>query len=368
MAFVRTQSSSLTGLDAGLTSTQTADATAIAAFLRAEAAPLIALSLYVSSANWAATTRPAYSRILPFPLTWIEPPALRAAHAASAAHLGLSSLDTDADASGDDDSNNTYYDGEPGRPTRLTAALQTVPDRIRSSLQHSGRKAQGGSILTPEAKAQIRLDETARACLAVLAEQKGGRPFFLDRAAPTQQQQQQQPTSLDCLAFGYLALMIFPDVPRPFLRDALQRHYPDLDAFVADMRQLCFGQSGQSPAATPPCTNQQLAVASTACSPLWLRTLDGVVHGVPGLSGVSLAWLWRRVRLDDDAERGVSAVQSWLQRLAALSASAVGVTLFVSLVLGYRRLPPFGAPVVVYTRVAQPLVGLGAAGILLDAL
>ena len=46
-------------LDKHLTPIQLADSTAYSDFLRSNAAALVALSLYVSSANWADTTRPA---------------------------------------------------------------------------------------------------------------------------------------------------------------------------------------------------------------------------------------------------------------------------------------------------------------------
>ncbi|CAK7206426.1 hypothetical protein SEUCBS139899_009220 [Sporothrix eucalyptigena] len=403
VAFVKAQAASSSSsssspfrdLDAGLTPDQAADSTAYSAFLRAEAGPLLALSLYVSSANWAATTRPAYSRILPFPLTWIEPPSIRASDAAKAAHLGFSSLDTDNDPTDDD-----------SHASSLAAALHAFPDRIRKTVsqqdqhqqqQHQqqepktvqGQKSAAKSLsiaaaasrvsqsLTPEAKAQIRLDEAARACLSVLAQQKGSRRTFLrggddDGSDLTVSQL----TSLDCLAFGYLALMIMPDVPRPFLRDALRRHHHDLAVFVADIRHVCLKELDDKPEFMTATTVTKPRVRYA--NPLWLRTLHGIVHSLPGLSGEWIVWLWRRIRVDeadedDDEDESVArwrrdAVAARWQRLAAVSTTLAGTALFVGLILSYRQLPAFGSRIVVYRRAATGFAGLGAAGALLSSL
>lgn len=394
VAFVRAKAASdasITDLDAGLTPAQAADTTAYAAFLRAEAAPLLALSFYVSSANWVATTRPAYSHILPFPLTWIEPPAIRAAHAASAAHLGFSSLDTDNDVSDEDGSH---------KESSLAAALHAFPDRIRKSVQQqkaepaqtateakpaatslsiasaASRVNPQSSSQTPEAKVQSRLDEAVRACLSVLAQQKGAKRTLIRESDDNQGTLQPTAlTSLDCLAWGYLALMTVPDVPRTFLRDTLRRHHHDLAVFVADVRAVCFPE-----ASTPSST---LTVSKPRgpryANPLWLRTLHGLVHSVPGLSGEWMVWVWRRIRVDDgdDTEDGSDpAVALWQrdtaaarwQRLVTVSATMAGTALFVGLVLGYRRLPAFGSRIVVYRRAPVSFAGLGAAGALLSVL
>ncbi|KAG7293439.1 hypothetical protein NEMBOFW57_003489 [Staphylotrichum longicolle] len=129
------------------TATTKADATAYTAFLTAHAAPLLALSLYVSSANYAAATRPAYSAVLSLPLPWTEPPAQRAAMARRAAHLGMSSLDTDALA-------------ERERAEERLGVTEGGWVTVPASLRKRGGK--GG-------KARIRLEGLARDVLDVLA-------------------------------------------------------------------------------------------------------------------------------------------------------------------------------------------------------
>lgn len=46
------------------------------------------------------------------------------------------------------------------------------------------------------------------------------------------------PTALDCLAYGYLALMYFPEVPRPFLKETMTRRHDKLVRFVVLMRNV----------------------------------------------------------------------------------------------------------------------------------
>ncbi|KAL8893355.1 MAG: hypothetical protein Q9192_005353, partial [Flavoplaca navasiana] len=65
-------------------------------FLETHAQPLIDLTLYVSSENYHASTRPAYAHILHWPNTWLLPPQRRAAAKARTDHLNFSSLDLDS--------------------------------------------------------------------------------------------------------------------------------------------------------------------------------------------------------------------------------------------------------------------------------
>lgn len=217
------------------------DFTAYTTFLQTTAPPLLALSLYVSSANWAATTRPAFSALLPFPLTWTEPPALRNRMCDVAAHLGLSDLNIDA--AGESDGNNSSTDDR---------GFLKIPERLRPGGPRGVRAA-----LSPEQTALFRLEAAAgQGCLAVLEDLKrrgeidGRRFFFSSSSAATVSDedgyeavgnQAERPTSLDCLAFAYLALMLVPEVPRPWLRDLIRRRYECLSLFVDGIRDEIFG-------------------------------------------------------------------------------------------------------------------------------
>lgn len=221
-------------LDARLDPSQRADSTAYAAFLSGTAAPLLALSLYVSSANWAGTTRPAYSTVLPFPLTWTEPLTIRKRMCHVADHLGLSDLNID---------DTPEENAARSAADQDTRGFLKIPDRLRP------RKAGVKAFLSPEQTNLFRLEATARECLGVLADLKGqqeqhddgggsagGRRFFLGNGDDGS-----RPTALDCLAFGYLALMLVPEVPRPWLRDTMRRRYDCLCVFVDGVRDELFG-------------------------------------------------------------------------------------------------------------------------------
>lgn len=49
------------------------------------------------------------------------------------------------------------------------------------------------------------------------------------------------PSSLDCLALGYLLLALVPDLPYSFLRDAVTSQSARLVAYVDRLRSRCFG-------------------------------------------------------------------------------------------------------------------------------
>lgn len=210
--------------------------TAYTTFLQTTAPPLLALSLYVSSANWAAATRPAFTTLLPFPLAWTEPPAVRRRMCHVAAHLGLSDLNIDA-AGREDEGSSTDDRG-----------FLKIPERLRPRGPRGVRAA-----LSPEQTALFRLEAAAgEGCLAVLEDLKrqgelDGRRFFWfgndhdDDGKTTTTAAQDKPTSLDCLAFAYLSLMLVPEVPRPWLRDLIRRRYECLSLYVDGIRDEILG-------------------------------------------------------------------------------------------------------------------------------
>lgn len=52
----------------------------------------------------------------------------------------------------------------------------------------------------------------------------------------------ESPSSLDCIALGYLSLALVPDLTSPWLRDAMRAKAPRLSAYTQRMRQRCFGE------------------------------------------------------------------------------------------------------------------------------
>ncbi|KAK3329096.1 Tom37 C-terminal domain-containing protein [Apodospora peruviana] len=311
-----------------------ADSTAYIAFLSAHAAPLVALSLYVSSANWAATTRPAYSAILPFPLPWVEPPAIRAAMSERAAHLGLSSLDTDAEAE----------KIEAAETASAAAGWVQVPASIKQKTRQKTIK----ESMTPEQKSRIVLEGVTTDVLDVLAAVDWD----------------EQTVELRCLAFAYLALMLVPPVPRSFLSEVIGRkEFWGLCEFV-DVVRSSMGQPSLLYWETPSTRARLISEGKKTESPssntavaLTARFAHGLVHDIP-LIGQEWRrwWAQRRVRQQQQSK-------------AHIALATVGGVVFVAANVGlfylYKGLLPFGAPVQSWRApVTLGLSGFGAAGAL----
>ena len=303
-----------------------ADTTAYISFLKASAAPLVALSLYVSSANWAATTRPAYSDVLPFPLTWVEPVSIRRQMCDTAEHLGLSDLNIDDERTADQ--------VQGSATSESTDGFLKIPERLRP--RRRGVKA----ALSPEQTASFRLEAVARETLGVLADLKGNvglgdERFFFGS---------DKPTTLDCLAFGYLALMLVPEVPRPWLRDVMRRRYECLALFVDNTRDELFG--GDVASSLPWQQQRQLSTGNGS----WkvTRFARGVLK-----TTVPQDWLISHHSPSEKRQHKGKPL------LAALGGSAAVLSMVGSVLL-YRHLMPFGSAL--YRWETQRRMAFGAAG------
>ena len=80
------------------------------------------------------------------------------------------------------------------------------------------------------AKIQFRLDAVTDDFFAPMDELLEDKSFFLGDEA----------SGLDCLAVGYLALMLKPDVPHGFLRRAMKQKYPRLAEWTERMIAECL--------------------------------------------------------------------------------------------------------------------------------
>ncbi|KAI4179801.1 MAG: hypothetical protein L6R41_007631 [Letrouitia leprolyta] len=183
-------------------------------FLETQGQPLLDLSLYVSSENYHASTRPAYSRILQWPNTWLLPPKRRAAAKSRTAYLGFSTLDLDV--SGENDKIQSQFAAGTEIPKIIASTQQTVSALV-SQPQHATR---------------FRLDTLADSFLGPLSRLQQGKKYLILEG---------QMTSLDCLALGYLSLALLPEVPQSWLSQAMKSRYPSLCRYVKDLAGDCFG-------------------------------------------------------------------------------------------------------------------------------
>ncbi|KHN96704.1 Mitochondrial outer membrane translocase complex, Tom37/Metaxin [Metarhizium album ARSEF 1941] len=323
-----TRKSLCANLDASLSPVQQADAVAYSAYLLASAAPLVDLSLYVSAANWAAATRPAYNALLPFPLTWTLPPLIRAEAARRAEHLGLAELDTDFDHNGG---------------LHLTAGRDALPETFRRHLPAPTKKTVREEM-TPEQAAAIRLHGLAEDCLSVVQSLLGETG---PDAKPPRFFGGSHPSSLDCLAYGFLALMVVPDVPRSFLRDWIRAETPRLAVFVESM------------------TPTDLTWAPTAAAPSLLsstvRVADSVARNVPSLGEHYANEMRYRTEV---GVKGLDQRAFVIMMSVVLTGAAVRYGLHV-----YKTLQPFGAGVQVWRQLrrASRLSQFGDVGIMLSS-
>lgn len=177
-------------------------------FVESHGQPLLDLSLYVSSENYSAITRPLYNTIQPFPLPYLTPNSVRAAAKLRTDHLGLSGLDIDTDTS--------------------RSAHSIIPESLRTP------RATVSSLLaaSPEANARIRLDALTRNFLEPLQELQGKKRYLTSDS---------QISSLDCLALGYMSLMLIPELPQPWLSTIMRTNFPDLCAWTEKMKAKMFG-------------------------------------------------------------------------------------------------------------------------------
>ena len=225
------------------------------------------MSLYVSPTAWARMTRPAYSTLLPFPLTWTVPPALRHVAIERVEHLGLGHLAAAVDSA--DPSTSGTSDG--GATTTSTGFLR-LPARLGP-----------GAALDPEQASAIRLQSLAGDFFAVLDGLRGERRFFL--------RDDDGPCSLDFLVHGYLKLMQV-QTPHPFLDTVLRRSYPRLGRFVREMDTVVpLSGTGVDylPWRTP---------APTSTASILSRFTDDIAGNVPGVGD---SWKrWRRGGASED--------------------------------------------------------------------
>ncbi|KAL8686713.1 MAG: hypothetical protein Q9218_006919, partial [Villophora microphyllina] len=183
-------------------------------FLETRAQPLIDLSLYLSSENYHTSTRPAYSRILGWPNSWILPPQRRAAAKARTDHLNLNSLDLDNPAG--DDAKTPQH----GATTEIPKSLRSTQHKVSTSMKQAKHTA------------RFRLDALAESFFEPIVKLLAGKRYLLS---------EDRITSLDCLALGYLSLALIPELPHPWLSQLLKSRYPRLCHYVEDLARDCYG-------------------------------------------------------------------------------------------------------------------------------
>ncbi|PSN70102.1 hypothetical protein BS50DRAFT_598814 [Corynespora cassiicola Philippines] len=236
VSYLRDHRSGAYNLDYHLTHQQQTDRTAFISFLESTAGPLVDLSLYVSSENYNNTTSSAYTAILPWHSNYSIPPRRRDLARARTAHLGLSSLDVNAAAEDD----NIPGAGTSASEFENAKRAAGIPTEEKPKGFNLGRgKGIGGLLSSPVYAARFKLDTLSNELLEPLSDLLGKKEYLLEG---------DKPSSLDCLCFGYLALMFYAPVPQPWLKETIQTKYPRISRYIRRLRDELLGGEEINPA------------------------------------------------------------------------------------------------------------------------
>ncbi|KAK4890725.1 hypothetical protein LTR27_010652 [Elasticomyces elasticus] len=195
------------------------NAIAISSFLERGAQTLLDISLYVSFENYS-TTRSAFTQILPWHTNYLLPPRRRAAARARTDHLGISSIDVD-----------NVHEDLSGRPSGMDGVGKEqafeVEAQKRASLLLPRKDTLRSLLQKPEHSAVFKLHALADNFFGPLQDMLGEKDYLVGSGSDM--------TCLDCLAFGYLSLMLYPKLPQDWLASTMRRKYAKLVAYVERM-------------------------------------------------------------------------------------------------------------------------------------
>ena len=277
--------------------------------------------------------------------------------------MGLSSLDVDT----------TAEEGfAPGRGTASSdyeAAKRAagIPTDAQPNTLRMGRgKGLGGFLSTPVYAARFRLDALSNELLEPLADLLGKKDYIL---------QGDQLSSLDCLAFGYLSLLLYPPVPQAWLREAIQTKFPRILSYIRRLRKELFSNEEIDPASVWSVSNGSTDRNAPMLLPWQPRpqslasgALSGTREIVGNIPFISSFTQRNAVAHPEPAAMSKSAQSSLPTTLlinTLLSATAAVAVGLASVAVHHRRSPRDGALIFWALR---PSTGLGEAGNILSVL
>lgn len=193
-----------------------ADSLAITSFLELEAQTLLDISLYVSFENYRHATRPAFTKILPWHANYIIPPQRRSAARLRTEHLGISSLDVD-----------NVHEDMSNRPPGFEAVGKEpgfeAETQKRASLLLPRKDTLRGLLQRPENASIFKLQALADNFFGPLQDLLDNKRWLLNGDSLT---------AVDCLLYGYLSLMLYPQVPQDWLGSTMRKKYQTLAAYT----------------------------------------------------------------------------------------------------------------------------------------
>ncbi|KAF2164543.1 hypothetical protein M409DRAFT_24943 [Zasmidium cellare ATCC 36951] len=205
-----------------LSSHQRADSLALTSFIESQAQKLLDISLYVGFENYRLATRPAFSKILPWHANYTLPPKRRTAARTRTEHLGVSSIDVD-NVHEDMSHRPPGFEGV-GKEPGFEAETQK-----RASLLLPKKETVMSLLQQPQHSAVFKLHAIAENFFEPLQEVLGDENYLLGT---------EQPTVVDCLLYGYLSMMLFPQLPQDWLATTMKRKYKSLVRYTERIRDL----------------------------------------------------------------------------------------------------------------------------------
>ncbi|KAK0252723.1 hypothetical protein B0A54_00391 [Friedmanniomyces endolithicus] len=279
------------------------DAIALASFLERGAQTLLDISLYVSFENYS-TTRSAYTKILPWHTNYILPPRRRAAARARTDHLGISSIDVD-----------NVHEDLSGRSSGVEGMGKEqafeVEAQKRASLLLPRKDTLRSLLQKPQHSAVFKLHALADNFFGPLQDILGGKDFLLGADM----------TSVDCLACGYLALMLYPKMPQDWLASTMRRKYAKLAAYVERMYK-------------------KLGLQTNVDAVLSLTPPESEIELLSRLETSELTLPWQATVRDSFLDILAMTAQELISHVPGLKPSTMVVTVLPDTRLGWqRRLP-----------------------------
>jgi len=297
-------------LDDALVEMERADALAFGTYIESEGGRLLDLSMYLADENFDVL-RGAFAKLLPVPARYYVPGVLR--REARGRCEGLI----------------------PASSSSVSATDAAMPLPLPSAMTAAALPATKEKILAKAAAERIKQVAIATNFLQAIESRLGeGRYFFGDR-----------PSSLDCLAAGYLSLGLYAELPNGWLREEMLARHGRLCKYVRDVRGQMFGdgvdvEAVMSGQATMTTSSGQVAggglpwgIVEPQYVP-WVTgfLLNGAMEMV-GITSTERRGSWEdeeegQTREEEERKKGIKSLQRW--ETAKKMAVAVGcIGLFI---------------------------------------
>ncbi|KAJ1820987.1 hypothetical protein LPJ56_001235 [Coemansia sp. RSA 2599] len=194
-------------LDAGLDEEQLSQSTAYISLVQDSLVDSLLFSWYLVSENFADAIRPRLAKMFKFPLGLFIPTQLKD-HAEE--RLRFRGITSEIESS--DDKQEAQEGGN------LQALKNKIPRIYLLAKEGFRRHAD---------KSSHPVYKHAAKCLDLLSTKLGSKQYFFGDA----------PAMLDAVVYGYLSLVIYPDLPQSTLKEMVTKSYPNLVALCDRIRE-----------------------------------------------------------------------------------------------------------------------------------